>query len=117
MSPFPRLDLSREIAETLILQGHLDLANLQGALAEIEGRITPGTKLIVDCNEMTDYDGDARAHFVTWHREHREHIKAVAILTHRPLWHMIVSAMALASGQRMKAFDTREQALEWLQTR
>lgn len=116
MNPASRLEPTR-VPETLLLQGHLDVANLDRALAELEGRITPGTRLIVDCTEMTDYDGDARAHFVTWHREHREHIAAVAILTHKPLWHMIVSAMALASGQRMKAFDDRGAAHAWLLSR
>ena len=114
LTPVPRPSSRPRLPETLELRGHLDLPNLEASLALIEGKIRPGTQLIVDCSEMTDYESSARSHFVTWHRTHRVLISAVAILTSKPLWHMIVSAMALASGQRMKAFDTRDEALEWL---
>jgi hypothetical protein len=70
--------------------------------------------LIVNCRTMTGYDADARALFVSWNARFRSRINRVAVLTEKILWHMVVGAMAVASGQRMKAFDSLEAADEWL---
>jgi hypothetical protein len=38
----------------------------------------------------------------------------VAVLTDKPLWRMVVAAMAVASGQKMKAFTALDKARSWL---
>jgi hypothetical protein len=51
---------------------------------------------------------------MSWNARFRSRIDRVAVLTDNILWHMVVGAMAVASGQRMKAFDTLEAADTWL---
>ena len=63
---------------------------------------------------MDDYSPGARQLFIDWNRAHRRDIDAVAIVTDRPLWHVVVAAMALASTQHMKAFYNPADALSWL---
>lgn len=69
--------------------------------------------LLVDCSRMTGYDADARALFVAWNGDHKQHIERVAIITENGLWHVVVSAMSLASGRKMKAFSARDDAVAW----
>jgi hypothetical protein len=52
--------------------------------------------------------------FVSWNSGYRPRIRRVAVLTEKPLWHMVVAAMAVASGQKMKAFTTLDKANTWL---
>ncbi|HJL16939.1 MAG TPA: STAS/SEC14 domain-containing protein [Sandaracinaceae bacterium LLY-WYZ-13_1] len=104
----PAASLSIDVVE---LTGHLTCEALDAALAGVEPR--PPMVLVVDCRAMTGYDAEARRRFVEWHREHRDRIAAVAVVTEKRLWHMIVSAMSLASGQRMRAFDAMDQARAW----
>jgi len=96
------------------LHGYLSFDTIDAVLGDVEPHLTRGCVLLVDCLGMTGYDADARAAFVSWHRGHRELIRRTAILTDKPLWHMIVSAMSLASGTPMRAFDERRAALAWL---
>lgn len=63
---------------------------------------------------MTGYDAEARQLFVEWNARHRARVTAVAIVTHKILWHVVIAAMALASGQRMRAADTPQAARRWL---
>jgi hypothetical protein len=96
------------------LSGHLDLAQLDQKLAELASRLPPeGAPLLVDATQMTGYDVDARDRFVAWNREHKSHIVGVAIVTRNLRWHMVIRAMALASGQHLCPFDALEPALEW----
>ncbi|NOY91371.1 MAG: STAS/SEC14 domain-containing protein [Deltaproteobacteria bacterium] len=87
---------------------------MQLELGRAESELRAGTSMIVDCASMDDYDADARALFVDWHREHRKQFGSVAVITDKRLWHMLVSAMSLASGQRMRAFNDLAQARNWL---
>ena len=96
----------------LRLEGHLTLESLELSLALLS--VSPGRPLLVDCTKMESYDSEARERFVGWHREHRAMISAVAVVTDKSLWHMIVSAMSLASGQKMRAFADVEAAHAWL---
>lgn len=63
---------------------------------------------------MSGYDLDARHAFVELMSRHRARLTAIAIVTARPIWQMVVSTMAMASRTEMKAFDDAEQALAWL---
>ncbi len=101
------------IAPVVVLRGRLTPFGLLDALSELSLEGDLGA-LIFDCREMTDYEPEARELFVRWHRTHRGRIGAVAIVTDRPLWHLVISAMALASGQTMKAFSDLEDARRWV---
>lgn len=94
------------------LEGHLTTEVLEGALPQTDW--DDRAVMIVDCSTMTGYDGAARSEFVRWHRAHRERIAAVAVVTEKPLWHLVVSAMSLASGQQMRAFDDLRSARSWV---
>lgn len=99
----------RSIA-TVELTGHLTEEQLAGALADVPDR---ARAVVLDCREMTSYDFDARKAFVDWNSKHRERIRHVAIITENPLWPLVISAMALASKQNMKAFKTPQDARRW----
>lgn len=102
---------------TVSLNGHLTAEVLAEALSDAEralAQVEPKIRLLVDCLNMADYDRDARQAFVNWNRKHQARIAAVAVVTHRQIWHVVVGAMALASGQKMRAFDTIEAARAWL---
>lgn len=100
------------------LAGHLREADLREAL-EAAMKTAEGSScgMLFDCLGMTAYDMEARHAFVAWHRAHRGRVRAVAVVTEKMLWHMVVSAMAMASGQTMRAFAKREEAEAWLRVR
>lgn len=96
---------------TVMLRGHLTALALETALASVDAS---ATGLLVEASDMTDYDAGAREAFVAWNDRMRSRITRVAIVTHKPLWRMVISAMGVASRQKMKAFDTVDAALTWL---
>lgn len=101
----------------LDLVGHLTRASLDAsfdALAPAFAQTGNVLVLVVDCRRMTGYDGTARERFVAWNAAHRHRLAGVAVLTEKVLWHMIVGTMALASGQRMRAFFSEQDASAWL---
>lgn len=98
------------------LRGQLDVKQLQEQLAPVERRIgegNPPKALIVDCLDMTGYEGTARRYFVEWNATHRDSLNRLAVVLSNPLWKMVVSAMSLASGQVMKAFSSPSEARAW----
>ena len=97
---------------TVTFVGHLERAWLKDTLEGLEVRT--GMGLLVDCSQMTSYEREARTFFVDWHRKNREVIAAVAIVTDNMLYRMIISAMSMASGQTMRAFDDVSSAQHWL---
>lgn len=99
------------------LDGHLTEGELRSALTSASATLAKaptGANLLVDCHSMTGYDAAARQFFVDWNSRYKSKVNSVAIVTEKTLWHVVVSAMALASGQRMKAFDSRVEAMGWL---
>ena len=70
--------------------------------------------LVVDCTEMNGYTPEARRAFVAWHKLHANRIHQTLIVTDRPLWRMVISAMSMASKSEMHAFATVEELDEWL---
>lgn len=99
------------------LVGHLTKTQLIDALAGADSLLSSTSEpiaLLVDCSQMTAYDTDAREHFVEWNRVARSRVQRLAVMTTRTMWHLVVSGMALASGQSMKAFNDRDAAESWL---
>lgn len=103
----------------ILLVGHLTRAALDRSFDELSkarGGRTGGFNLLVDALAMTDYDTDARSRFVEWNAAHKKQIHRVAIVTEKVLWHMVVAAMSVASGQKMRAFSTVDEALGWMES-
>lgn len=71
--------------------------------------------LLFDATEMTGYDSDTRSRFVEFNRRAREQLCRVAVVTDNALWRMVVSAMAVASGQQMRGFASAPEARSWLE--
>jgi hypothetical protein len=101
---------------TLNLRGHLTKAALERELLSLEPDLTNGSNraVLVDCTAMQAYDLDARSTFTQWLSRHRARLSRVAIVTPNTMWHLVVSAMALASRTRLKAFMTLDEARHWL---
>ena len=100
----------------VIIRGQLTREAMTRLLAPVSAAIRRSTErcaVLVDCLAMTGYDLDARKIFVDWNAEHRKRIDRVAIITDKQLWQLVVTAMALASGQRMQPFSTRNAGREW----
>lgn len=112
----------------LVLTGHLTENSLEGALLKLASEMAAvpppaGTgaapqpakhRVLVDCLAMTSYDSEARSRFIRWGRESVQRLDRVAILTTNTLWHMIIRAMALASGVQMRPFAQSADAQTWL---
>jgi hypothetical protein len=99
------------------LRGHLTAEHLREQLAPISAQLLNASAprgLLVDCTEMTGYELEARHAFVELMTRHRARLSAVAVVTSKPIWQMVVSTMAMASRTEMKAFDDVEQAHAWL---
>ncbi len=95
------------------LVGHLTRPGLDEIFAA--AITTSGSfDLIVDCLDMTSYDIEARDAFIAWNRSNRKRVGRVAIITRRTTWHMVIRAIALASGRSMRSFATHDEARAWL---
>jgi hypothetical protein len=104
----------------VVIRGQLTRDAMTGLLAPVSVAIkrTPDPcAVLVDCLAMTGYDLDARKIFVEWNAEHRRRVDRVAIVTDKQLWQLVITAMALASGQRMAPFSTRSAGREWAEGR
>jgi hypothetical protein len=101
----------------LRLAGHLSesalVAELNRADHELLG-LQQAPILLVNCLTMTGYDSAARGLFISWNSRQKKKFLCVAIITENKLWHMLVSSMALASGQKMRAFHSLAQAAPWM---
>ena len=97
------------------LDGHLTRVQLERVLAQLADELAEGSApVLLDCTRMDGYDLDARHAFVDWNQRWREQVPRVAIVTANRLYHVVIGAMSLASGQAMKGFLTRDEALAWL---
>lgn len=106
------------MATEIRLSGHLTADALDAELARIApalaGAQPASVTLLVDAGEMTGYHVAARERFVAWNRMHRDRVRRVAIVTTRTLWRAVISAMALASSQQIRAFADAAEARDWL---
>jgi hypothetical protein len=101
---------------TITLQGQLNEPDLASRLERADEdlrQVGGAVRLVVDALRMTGYDSGARERFVAWHRDRRPQLRRVAIVTDKPLWSMVVRAMALAAGVPMRPFATLDAALAW----
>jgi hypothetical protein len=92
------------------LEGHLTRNALVAALPR---EVPAGSTMIVDTTAMTSYDSNARTEFVDWNSRNKKTLSRVAVVTNKPLWRVIVAAMAVASGQNLKAFTNQAEAERW----
>jgi hypothetical protein len=101
------------------LVGHLTRVLIERELAKAERELSalpPGVAapLLVDAVGMESYDADARRVFAEWNTANKRRIAKVAVVTTRMLWHMVISTIALTTGQSMRAFNQSPEALAWL---
>ena len=98
------------------LIGHLTRVQLQGVLEQMSMGLSTEEQrpVLLDCSCMDGYDLDARHAFVEWNKQWREHISRVGIVTDNRVYHLVISAMSLASGQSMKGFGELSEAEAWL---
>jgi len=100
------------------LSGHLTTSSLKEETDRLEGLLPQlGGLLTLDCAEMDSYDADARSTFVAWARHRLVGGSKVAIVTQKPLWGMVIDAMALVSGVKMRALTSLGQGESWLLAR
>lgn len=107
--------MPRALLETS-LRGHLTRAELDRSLALLEPALELAQDkvlVLIDCREMTGYDLDARHAFVEWNGKWRIKIERVAIVTTNRVYHVVITAMSLASGQAMRGFADHDAALAW----
>ncbi len=102
----------------LLLEAHLTRVSLDVALERVDASLALSVRastfdLVVDARQMTGYDASARARFVAWNSSNKARLEHVAVLTDNVLWHMVVAAMSIASGQPMRAFAASSQATAW----
>lgn len=113
----PAVAAAKPLQIHLRLSGHLSepvlVAELNRADHELLGVRHPPI-LVVNCLTMSGYDSAARGLFISWNSRQKRKFLCVAIITENKLWHMVVSSMALASGQKMKAFSSLSQAEPWM---
>lgn len=100
-------------------EGQLTPENLGGRLEAANkdmGRYaaSPHIDILVDTLGMTGYEGDARNAFVGWFKERKARFRKVGIVSNKLAWHIAINTMALASGVKMKPFDSAAAAKEWL---
>ena len=101
----------------LSLDGELTEDSLERQMKPIDATLAASKlthRLLIDANAMTGYTSEARGAFVDWHRTNKGRLGRVAIVTERMLWHMVIRAMAMASGQQMRPFSDRTEAEAWL---
>jgi len=98
------------------LVGFLDAKQVRLATSQASDRLDRlgMGRLLVDCSAMTDYEGEARRLFTEWNANNKHRVQGVAVVTDKLLWHMVVSTIALASSQTMKAFSEIDEAHAWL---
>ena len=101
----------------VVLSGHLTLESLRASLDIAEKSVSAAdgaAVLLVNCQRMSAYDAAARQYFVDWNRKMQGSIRRLAVVTDRTMWQLVVSVMALASGQAMKGFAEPASAQHWL---
>lgn len=100
------------------LSGHLTTSSLKEETDRLEGLLPQlGGLLTLDSDAMSSYDPDARSAFVAWARQRLQGGSKVAIVTQKPLWSMVIDAMALVSGVKMRAFTRVAEGEIWLLAR
>lgn len=102
-------DHDEGVISAVVLEGHLTRGALEKGLAGVSG-----SRVLVDCRQMVSYDLEARHAFSAWNANQKDRVRCVAVVTPRAAWHMIISTIALVSGQHIRAFDDVEVARRWL---
>ena len=103
------------------VSGHLTIAKMEELFAPVS-RVLDETgqphPLIMDVLDMSDYDVAAREWFIKkWSPQYRPRVSKMALITKKTSWRMLTAAVALTTGQRLKAFPSVADAQRWLAER
>ena len=94
-------------------EGTLNLDELNESLSSLA--LDAPAPLLIDCTAMEGYDEDARSAFTEWMKANAAQLGAVAVVTDRPLWRPVLSAIGLAAKKEIKIFDEARVAQAWLE--
>lgn len=105
----------RQSPVVLMPRGDLTLTALQSALEPIEAELRRGPRgLLVDVRQVQNMHGEARDYFLRWTKEHKARISAMAIVTEKKRWRVLVAAASLVRGRALRAFPEPMAATAWL---
>jgi hypothetical protein len=99
------------------MEGHLTLAKMEAYFAPVSRALDAKSpqSLIINVLEMTTYEVAARDWFVkSWSPKYRPLVNRLALVTNKTTWRMLAAAVALATGQNMKAFASLADAESWV---
>jgi hypothetical protein len=107
----------RQSAVVLMLKGEVTVPSLQSALAPIEAELQRGARgLLVDVRRATKLDSAARDYFFRWSKERRAQISAMAIVTDKTRYKLLVTALSVVGGRPIRSFAEPIRATAWLNT-
>jgi hypothetical protein len=102
--------------ERFRLEGHVTAESIQVTLDDVTRRLAAAPRpsvLLIDLLVMKSYEPACRTAFTSWYRRNAHFIRAVAGVTDRASWRVIISAIGLATRGQFKSFDAIGPALEW----
>lgn len=100
----------------IVLPPHLTCVDLERELTRATSEIAQAKRpvgLLVDCRKMQDYETDTRRMFIDWNASQRDKVRSVALVTAKASLRVVIGAMAMSSGQKMKMFDDLQTAQTW----
>lgn len=98
-----------------MLTGDVTVASLQESLAPIEAELRRGARgLLVDVRRVQHLEGAARDYFFRWSKERKSQVSALAVVTTKTRHKLLVTALAVVGGRRIRAFDEPMRATAWL---
>lgn len=90
----------------------LTVESLEATLTRDLGPTPPRCdRIVFDATGMQTYTSDARAEFIRFVRGLPKETR-IGVVTDRPLWRMMLSAMSLAASREIRVYSTRAEAAE-----
>jgi hypothetical protein len=102
-------------AVVCVLPLHLTGETLARAIGSIGDDLGTARTIIFDALGMKDYTPEARNTFIDIVRDLAPGTR-VAVVTDRPMWRIVISAMALAAAREIRVFTARRAAEAYAKT-
>lgn len=102
--------------ERFRLDGHLTAESITATLAGVARRLELAGRpsvLVIDLLGMESYEPACRVAFTGWYKRNSAAIRAVAGVTNRASWRVIISAIGLATKGQFKSFEVVDEAMRW----
>lgn len=114
--PMPTTSARAANVERFRLEGHVTAESIQVTLDDVSRRLTAAPRpsvLLIDLLAMKSYEPACRTAFTGWYRRNAHLIRAVAGITDRASWRVIISAIGLATKGQFKSFEALDAAIGW----